>query len=146
MNSCILMARVVQTPELRYTQDNQTPVTQMMVEFESDREGEPPAPLKVVGWGNLASEMQQTYQEGDRLIIEGRLAMRSVDRPEGFKEKKAELVASRIYRVGAEGLTASSPKPTSTSESGSPAVTSPDSAPVLAEVASNTANLDDIPF
>ncbi|MDJ0561735.1 MAG: single-stranded DNA-binding protein, partial [Microcystis sp. M53599_WE4] len=29
MNSCILMAKIVRRPELRYTQDNQTPYAQM---------------------------------------------------------------------------------------------------------------------
>lgn len=144
MNSCILMAKVVQAPELRYTQDNQTPVTQMMVEFESDREGEPPAQLKVVGWGNLASEMQQIYQEGDRLIIEGRLTMRSVDRPEGFKEKKAELVASRIYTAGEGELTSSSSSPKSAPNTATAPPPPPE--PAFAESASDAVNHDDIPF
>ncbi|MGK7914558.1 MAG: single-stranded DNA-binding protein [Prochloraceae cyanobacterium] len=97
MNSCILIATIVTNPELRYTQDNQTPVAQMFVEFDSLQPNEPPATLKVVGWGNLASEMQQNYSEGDRAIFQGRLAMNTVDRPEGFKEKLAELVVSRIH-------------------------------------------------
>ncbi|NEP47384.1 MAG: single-stranded DNA-binding protein, partial [Moorea sp. SIO3C2] len=33
MNSCILMAQIIQDPELRYTSDNQTPLTQMLVQF-----------------------------------------------------------------------------------------------------------------
>lgn len=98
MNSCILMATIVRAPELRYTQDNQTPVTHMMVEFEGSKPEEK-ATLKVTGWGNLATEMPESYSEGDRVIIEGRLSMTNFDRPEGFKEKRAELVASKIYRL-----------------------------------------------
>lgn len=104
MNTCILMAKIIRNPELRYTQEPQIPFAQMLVEFEGSRPEDPPCTLKVVGWGEkLANEIQQNYTEGDNLIIEGRLSMNTIDRPEGFKEKRAELRASRIYRV--EGLT-----------------------------------------
>ena len=98
MNSCVLMAQVVEAPKLRYTQDNQTPVADMFVEFAGTREGEPPGRLRVVGWNNLATEIQEQYQVGDRLIIQGRLQMDTVERTDGIKEKRAQLVASRIYR------------------------------------------------
>ncbi len=94
------MAEVIRPPQLRYTQDNQTAIADMEVEFPGQRPEDPPAKLKVVGWGNLAQEMQTSYQLGDRVVIEGRLAMNSVDRPEGFKEKQAELTASKIYSLG----------------------------------------------
>jgi single-stranded DNA-binding protein len=99
MNSCILMATVIGTPELRYTQENQTPVTQMLVEFQGGKMGDPLSTLKVVGWGNLATEIQESYAIGDRIVIEGRLKMDTIERPEGFKEKRAELVAGRIHRL-----------------------------------------------
>ncbi|MGL5033315.1 MAG: single-stranded DNA-binding protein [Microcystaceae cyanobacterium] len=96
MNNCILMVTVIRKPELRYTQENQTPIAQMLVEFAGVRSEDPPYTLKVVGWGNLGTEMQETYTEGDRLIVEGRLNMVMVQQ-EGFKEKRAELVANRIH-------------------------------------------------
>ncbi len=99
MNSCILMAQIVSDPELRSTQD-QTSVSSMMVEFESSREGEEPGKVQVEGWGNLAEEIKNTYSTGDRIIIEGRLSMNLFEMPEGYKEKRAKLVASRIYPVG----------------------------------------------
>jgi single-strand DNA-binding protein len=102
MNSCILMAEIIQDPELRYTSDNQTPLAQMLVQFPGTRAEDPPTTLKVVGWGNFASEIKENYRVGDRVIIEGRLGMNTIDRPEGFKEKRAELTASRIYKVGAD--------------------------------------------
>ena len=96
MNSCILMAQIVSDPELRSTQD-QTSVSTMMVEFESNREGEDPGKVQVEGWGNLAEDIKNTYSAGDRVIIEGRLSMNLFEMPEGYKEKRAKLVASRIY-------------------------------------------------
>ena len=99
MNSCILMAQIVSNPELRSTQDN-TSVSSMMVEFPSTREGEAPGKVQVEGWGNLAEEIKNTYSAGDNIIIEGRLSMNLFEMPEGYKEKRAKLVASRIYPVG----------------------------------------------
>jgi single-stranded DNA-binding protein len=99
MNSCILMAKIIRSPELRYTQETQLAVAQMLVEFAGSRPEDPPATLKVVGWGNLASEIKEKYSEGDWVILEGRLSMNTFERPEGFKEKRAELIVSRIYRL-----------------------------------------------
>ena len=97
MNSCILMAEIVQEPQLRYTTD-QTALAEMLVQFPGLRGEDPPATLKVVGWGNLAQEIQQRYHQGDRVIIEGRLSMNTVER-EGFKEKRAELTVQRMHPI-----------------------------------------------
>ena len=99
MNSCILMAQIVSDPELRSTQDNVS-VASMMVEFESTKEGDTPGKVQVEGWGNLAEEIKNTYSAGEQIIIEGRLSMNLFEMPEGYKEKRAKLVASRIYPVG----------------------------------------------
>lgn len=104
MNTCILMADIIQDPQIRYTPDNQTPIAEMVVQFPGIRPEDPPATLKVIGWGNLAQEIQANYHVGDRVVIEGRLAMNTIDRPEGFKEKRAELTAQRLHRVGAGSL------------------------------------------
>ncbi|MEM6611283.1 MAG: single-stranded DNA-binding protein [Cyanobacteria bacterium P01_C01_bin.72] len=98
MNTCILMAEIVSDPELRSTQD-QTSVSTMLVEFESTREGEAPGKVKVEGWGKLAEEIKNNYSVGNKIIIEGRLSMNLVEMPEGYKQKVAKLVASRIHPI-----------------------------------------------
>lgn len=98
MNSCIMMAQVFREPELRSTPDGMA-VADMLVEFEGLGPEDPMTTIKVVGWGKLAEEIKQKYTNGDRIIIEGRLSMNTIDLPEGYKEKRAELVASRIYPV-----------------------------------------------
>jgi single-stranded DNA-binding protein len=101
MNSCILMAEIVQEPQLRYTADNNLAVTEMLVQFPNSQKAEDaPATLKVVGWGNLATEIQQNYHQGDRVILVGRLGMNTIDRPEGFKEKRAEMTVQQIQNLG----------------------------------------------
>jgi single-strand DNA-binding protein len=107
MNTFILMAEITQDPELRYLPDNQTPIAEMTVEFAGARPEDPRSSLKVVGWGNLAQEIQSKYHTGDRVVLEGRLSMNTIDRPEGYKEKRAEMTVQRVYRLEGTGLSAS---------------------------------------
>lgn len=108
MNSFVLMATVIREPELRFTKEKQTPVCEFLVEFPGLRDDSPKESLKVVGWGNLANTIKDSYHPGDRLIIEGRLGINTVERPEGFKEKRAELTASRISPVDGDNAPSSS--------------------------------------
>ena len=75
MNHCVLEVEVIEAPTVRYTQDNQTPIAEMAVRFDPLRADDPPGELKVVGWGNLAQDLQNRVQVGQRLVLEGRLRM-----------------------------------------------------------------------
>jgi single-stranded DNA-binding protein len=107
MNHCVLEVEVIDAPTVRYTQDNQTPIAEMSVRFDPLRDGDPPSELKVVGWGNLAQELQNRVQVGQRLLIEGRLRMNTVPRGDGMKEKRAEFTLARLHPVGASPTTSS---------------------------------------
>ncbi|MEL6221940.1 MAG: single-stranded DNA-binding protein [Cyanobacteria bacterium J06627_8] len=148
MNHCVLMAEIVQAPQLRYTSDTQTPIAEMVVQFDPVRETDPVESLKVVGWGNLAQEIQEGCKEGDRVLIEGRLGMNTVERPEGFREKRAELTAQRIHIMG-EGaetsLSGLSSAGTSKPAAASAPASSPAPKPVASEPPAET-NYDEIPF
>ena len=117
MNHCVLEVEVIDAPTVRYTQDNQTPIAEMAVRFDALREGDPPGELKVVGWGNLAQELQNRVQTGQRLLIEGRLRMNTMPRGDGMKEKRAEFTLARLHPIGAAatgattGGTPSAPAP-----------------------------------
>lgn len=100
MNNCVLMAKITSNPELRYIQDTQRPITEMRVEIEGLGPNSPPATIKVIGWGNMAEQIKENYLEGDEIIAIGRLSMRNFDHPEGYKEKRAELIVSQIHRLG----------------------------------------------
>jgi len=150
MNNCLLMAEIVQSPQLRYTSDNQTPVAEFVVQFPGLKEGDPSSQMKVVGWGNLAQDIQAQYQAGQRVLLEGRLAMNVVDRPEGYKEKQVEMTVQRIYSVGDLGTmpmappaAVATPAATPSPAASRPPVPSP-SAP--AQPAQPAPSYDDIPF
>ena len=103
MNHCVLEVEVVETPTLRYTQDNQTPIAEMTVRFDGLRPDDAPGQLKVVGWGNLAQDLQNRVQVGQRLVLEGRLRMNTVPRQDGMKEKRAEFILARLHPTGGAG-------------------------------------------
>lgn len=107
MNHCLLEVDVLEAPQVRYTQDNQTPVAEMLVQVEGLRPDDPPGQLKVVGWGNLAQDLQNRVQPGQRLVLEGRLRMNTVTRNDGVKEKRVEFTLARLHPLG----TGAAPRP-----------------------------------
>ena len=93
---------MLEAPQIRYTQDNQTPVAEMAVRFDGLRVDDPPGQIKAVGWGSVAQDLQNRVVPGQRLVLEGRLRMNTVARPDGIKEKRAEITLSRFHPVGAD--------------------------------------------
>ncbi|MEX0589234.1 MAG: single-stranded DNA-binding protein [Cyanobium sp.] len=169
MNHCLLEVEVLEAPQVRYTQDNQTPVAEMAVQMDGLRPDDPPAQLKVVGWGNLAQELQNRVQVGQRLMLEGRLRMNTVTRQDGVKEKRAEFTLARLHPIGSGGSNpAASPQaanspasPAPVRRAPGPTAAAPTGAPTPASLAQpasqpptwNTSPLvpdlpddDDIPF
>ncbi len=112
---------MLEAPQVRYTQDNQTPVAEMAVQFDGLRPDDPPSQLKVVGWGNLAQELQNRVQVGQRLMLEGRLRMNTVTRQDGIKEKRAEFTLARLHSLGSGNASVAAVPTTAPS----PAVPSP---------------------
>ena len=150
MNSCIVMADIVKAPELRYTQDGQMAIAEMTVQIAPLRANDPASNLKAVAWGNLGQQVQEQFREGDKVILEGRLSMNTLDRPEGYKEKVAELTVSRIHPVGGAGMSLSGgpsnamgAAPMNTPPAPQPMQSAP--APMGAPPAVEP-NFDDIPF
>jgi hypothetical protein len=99
MNLCILQAEIIQEPQLRYTQDNNLAVTDMLVQFPGLRPDDPQGRLKVVAWGGLAEQTVKQFKSGDQVLIEGRLGMVKVDLPGGSRTTRPELTAARIFPV-----------------------------------------------
>lgn len=150
------MAEIISNPELRYTADNQMAIANTIVQFSpplGSRPEDPHPTIEVVGWGNLATEIKENYKQGDRVTIEGRLEMNTLEQ-DGYKSKRATLIASRIYRVNAVDtpVTASAPTAAPTSMTTTPraTTTSPKAAPSAPRVEEppvfSAADTDDIPF
>ena len=99
MNHCLLEVKVQKAPTIRYTKDNKTPIAEMEVSFDGLRTDDPQGRIKVVGWGNMAQELQNTVKGDQTIIIEGRLRMNTVPRQDGTKEKKAEFTLSKLHPI-----------------------------------------------
>jgi len=99
MNHCLIQALVNSAPQMRYTKENQTPIAEMTVNFKGLRSEDPIRELKVLGWGSIAQEMIEELNEGQNIVVEGRLRMNTVTRKDGTKEKQPELTASRIHHI-----------------------------------------------
>ena len=117
------MAEIIKNPELRYTADNQMAVADMFVQFDpppGNRPDDRHPTIEVIGWGNLATELKENYKQGDRIAIEGRLEMNTIEK-DGYKEKRAKLVASRLYHVMATDATTPTPPMATATPSAPPA-------------------------
>lgn len=88
---------MLEAPQLRYPQENQAPLAEMLVRFDGLRPEDPAGQIRVVGWGNLAQDLANRVQVGQRLVIEGRLRMNTVPRADGVKEKRAEFTLARLH-------------------------------------------------
>jgi single-strand DNA-binding protein len=158
MNSCILMAEIIKNPELRYTADNQMAIADMFVQFTPTPGNTQPSTLEVVAFGdpnkeqNLAKEMKENFKQGDSVTIEGRLEMNTIER-DGYKEKRARLVASRLYHMSSSGSTTPVTTTTTAAPTSPPPKSAPASKPAAAKVEApppapvfSDADADEIPF
>ena len=142
MNSIVLMAEIVTEPEMRYTPENLA-VASMLVSFPSNRQGEPDYQLRVATFGETAQQVTDTYAVGDRITIEGQLHINTIER-DGRNEKRAELNARRIYKLGdgvveTVGTVERSPAPARSSKPVK-------SVPAPSPAATVPPEMDDIPF
>ena len=141
----MLEVLVKKAPTVRFTQDNKTPLAEIEAEFDSLRADAPPSTIKVIGWGKLAEELQNTVQVNSRLVIEGRLRMNSVSRQDGTKEKRAEFTLSRIHPFSTTATVSSIPSKPQSNQTGNSATplnnegVKWDSSPLIPDT-------DDIPF
>ena len=141
----MLEVLVKKAPTVRFTQDNKTPLAEIEAEFDSLRADDPPSTIKVVGWGKLAEELQNTVQVNSKLVIEGRLRMNSVPRQDGTKEKRAEFTLSRIHPFSTN-TTISSSSSTPQSKTKNDSTSSLNNEGVKWDSSPLVPDTDDIPF
>ena len=141
----MLEVLVKKAPTVRFTQDNKTPLAEIEAEFESLRADAPPSTIKVIGWGKLAEELQNSVQVNSKLVIEGRLRMNSVPRQDGTKEKQAEFTLSRIHPFSSNEAVSTMSSKSQSKQNNNPATSLNnegvkwDSSPLIPDT-------DDIPF
>ena len=102
MNKVILMGRLTKDPEVRYTQTGKV-VTQFILAVDrpfKDADGNKETDfIPVVVWGKAAELVGNSCQKGHRLLIDGRLQIRSYEAKEGGKRWVTEIIANGVEFV-----------------------------------------------
>jgi single-strand DNA-binding protein len=107
VNKVILVGRLGQDPEIRYTQ-NGTAVcnfTLATTETYTPKDGgqreEKTEWHRIVAWARLAEICGEYLSKGKQVYIEGRLQTRSWEDREGNKRTTTEIVATQMQMLGA---------------------------------------------
>ena len=101
INKVIILGRLGQDPEMRYTQ-NQTAVCSLNVattEFKQNQNGEREEMTewhRIVVWGKQAENCGQYLAKGRGVAVEGRLQTRSWEDQNGQKRYTTEIVANNV--------------------------------------------------
>lgn len=117
MNKIILLGRMTREPEVRTTPTGKTVVVFSLAVDRpyKGRDGKAEADfINIVTW-NKTAELVGTYvHKGERLLVEGRLQIRSYDGKDGQKHYVTEVIADRmefIERKGSRAPSAGQEKP-----------------------------------
>lgn len=122
MNRIILLGRLVKDPEVRYTNTGKV-VAQFTLAVNrpfAGQDGQREADfINIVMWGKQAEAIGNSVTKGQRLLVEGRLQIRSYDGNDGTKRWTTEVIADRFEFIEkkAEGKTSVSTQEQSPMES-----------------------------
>lgn len=102
MNSIILLGRLAKDPEVRYTNSGKV-VTTFTLAVDSpfaNQDGQREADfISCQIWGKSAETLGNSVTKGQRLLVEGRLQIRSYDGKDGNKHWVSEVVCNRFEYI-----------------------------------------------
>lgn len=147
VNKVILLGRLGQDPELKYTPGGSPVCNFSLATTESwtDKSGQKQEKTewhRVVVWGKLAELCNQYLAKGRQAFLEGRLQTRSWDDKDGNKRYTTEILASTVQFIG--GATASNNTTAGNVDTSYAQTAAPTQEYAVASDASFAA--DDIPF
>ena len=97
MNKVILCGRLTQDPEIRYTQTGKAVASFTLAVNRYISQGKNEADfIPIVVWDKLAEVCGNNLTKGQKLLVEGRLQIRSYETNDGQKRRVAEVVAQNI--------------------------------------------------
>ena len=97
MNKVILVGRLAQDPEVRYTQSGKAVASFTIAVNRFFGQGQKEADfIPIVAWEKLAETCGNNLTKGQRGLIEGRLQIRSYEGNDGQKRRVAEVVAQNM--------------------------------------------------
>ena len=106
MNKIILLGRLTRDPEVRYTPNGKV-VCQFTVAVDrpfANQDGQREADfIPVVIWGKQAETCGNSLTKGQRVLVEGRLQIRSYEAKDGTKRYVTEVIADRFEFIERKG-------------------------------------------
>jgi len=102
LNKVMLIGNLGTDPEMRYTANGSAVTTFRLAvsrSFGGGAEGERREETEwftIVTWNKLAELLGQHLQKGRKVFVEGRLASRSWDGPDGQKRYRTEVIANQV--------------------------------------------------
>ena len=106
MNRIILLGRLTKEPEVRYTNTGKVVASFTMAVDRpfTGQDGKREADfMPVVIWGKSAETIGNYVQKGHRVLVEGRLQIRSYDGKDGQKRWVTEVIADRFEFIEKAG-------------------------------------------
>ena len=96
MNKVILLGRLTRDPEVRYTQSGKA-VASFSIAVNRFAGGQEQADfIPIVAWEKLAETCGNNLTKGRRVLVEGRLSVRSYEANDGQKRRVTEVVAQNV--------------------------------------------------
>ena len=100
INRMILQGRLVNSPEMRRTQ-NCTAVCSFRVAWsETVKDRETKLFLNCVAWQGTAEMICKYFRKGKELVVEGRLSTREYDDRDGNRRSVTEMTVDRVHFCG----------------------------------------------
>ena len=97
MNKVILVGRLAQDPEVRYTANGKAVATFSLAVSRRVGQGQEATDfIPIVAWEKLAEICGNNLTKGRRILVEGRLQIRSYEAQDGQKRRVAEVIAQNI--------------------------------------------------
>jgi single-strand DNA-binding protein len=103
MNQVVLVGRLAQDPEVRYTKTGKAVASFTVAvnrnSFSTQRdpnEKDPADFIPIVAWDKLAEMCGNNLAKGTRVLVQGRLQVRSYETQDGQKRRVSEVVADLV--------------------------------------------------
>lgn len=96
MNTVMLVGRLAQDPDVRYTKTGKAVASFSLAVNRYNGQSEATDFVPIVAWERLAEMCGNNLAKGQRVFVQGRLQVRSYEANDGQKRRVAEVVAEVI--------------------------------------------------
>ena len=109
MNKVILVGRLAQEPEVRYTQSGKAVAS---FNLAVNRYGQKDSAdfIPIVAWEKLAEVIGNNLKKGGQVLVEGRMQVRSYETQEGQKRRVTEVIVQNVEFLGSKKSNESTPE------------------------------------